>query len=583
MKFKKILPISTLVVAALLLFSLPANAQTAETPSLMDPVGTIYSWGYNHVGQLGTDSEGDDSQTPTEVVGDIIFFSGGQDHSLFISADSTLWAVGSNAFGQLGIDDEETASLASPVEVDDDVIYVSGGVRTTHYIKSDGTLWAMGDNTNGMLGVETGNDTQHSPIQVEIADNVVAALGNAINGFFLTEDGTLLGVGQNSHGQLAADPNDVDVVLPSDPAEIDTDVVTFAVGFGNVSYIKTDGTLWSIGRADAGMLGTGSTDPISTPAQIADDAVAVDCAARNCNYLDSEGQLWAYGRNTWGNVGDGTNDNALSPVEVINGEDVVSFGTGQRHAIFSKTDGTVWATGHNRELQVGQDPEVDQITEAEQINVGGTYDNITRVETSGAHNLVMDQSPAPPAPKNLSAEVQMEDDYSVVELTWDDVDVSDLSHYLISRTFDGSETSFQSETSSHNDTVSTGGEYTYSVKAVDETSFSSDPSSELVVGVEVNVSNEQNSNTPTAYKLEQNYPNPFNPSTTISYDVPEQTHVTLTIYNVMGQQVAELVNSAKRAGSHEVVWNAHHHVSGVYFYKITAGEFTAVRKLTLLK
>ncbi|MEX0721509.1 MAG: T9SS type A sorting domain-containing protein [Balneolaceae bacterium] len=583
MKNTKILSISTLVVAALLLFSLPANGQTAETPGIIDPMGTIYSWGYNHLGQLGIDSEDETSETPSEVIGNVIFFSAGQDHSLYISEDSTLWATGSNSHGQLGINDAEVASQLSPVEVDDDVIYVSGGIVSTHYIKSDGSLWAMGRNDFSQIGVETGGENQFSPVEVTDITDVVAAEGNQINGFFLTSDGTLYGVGQNSHGQMGADPNDVADVSPDDPAEIDTDVVKFAVGFGNVSYIKTDGSLWSIGRGDAGMLGTGSTDHIFTPAQIADAAVDVDCAARNCNYLDSDGQLWAYGRNTWGNVGDGTNDNALEPVQVLHGDNVVSFGTGQRHAIFAKNDGSVWATGHNRENQMAQGDEVDQITEAEEISVGGTYDNITIVSTNGAHNLVMDQSPAPPAPKNLSAEVQMEDDYSVVELTWDDVDVSDLSHYLVSRTFDGTETSFQSETSSFNDTVSTAGDYTYTVKAVDQTTFSSDPSSELVVNVEVNVSNEKNPNIPSAYSLGQNYPNPFNPTTTISFDVPEQSHVTLTIYNVMGQQVAELVNAAKSAGSHAVVWNAQHHVSGVYFYKITAGEFTAVRKLTLLK
>ncbi|RQW02637.1 T9SS C-terminal target domain-containing protein, partial [candidate division KSB1 bacterium] len=88
---------------------------------------------------------------------------------------------------------------------------------------------------------------------------------------------------------------------------------------------------------------------------------------------------------------------------------------------------------------------------------------------------------------------------------------------------------------------------------------------------------------PTEFALLQNYPNPFNPSTTIRYDLPRETHVTLKIYDIMGHLVAELVNEKHEAGAYELVWNANGVASGVYFYQITAGDFTSVRKLILMK
>jgi len=95
----------------------------------------------------------------------------------------------------------------------------------------------------------------------------------------------------------------------------------------------------------------------------------------------------------------------------------------------------------------------------------------------------------------------------------------------------------------------------------------------------------QADNIPFNFDLKQNYPNPFNPSTTIEYAVPENSFVTLKIYNVSGKEVASLVNSQLSAGNYSVLLNAdlYHLSSGIYFYKLTAGNQVAVKKLMLIK
>lgn len=83
--------------------------------------------------------------------------------------------------------------------------------------------------------------------------------------------------------------------------------------------------------------------------------------------------------------------------------------------------------------------------------------------------------------------------------------------------------------------------------------------------------------------LEQNYPNPFNPTTEIGYQISEVSHVTLRVYNVLGQEVATLVNEVKQPGRYEVTFDGTGLSSGVYFYRLQAGEFVDTKKLLLLK
>ncbi len=88
---------------------------------------------------------------------------------------------------------------------------------------------------------------------------------------------------------------------------------------------------------------------------------------------------------------------------------------------------------------------------------------------------------------------------------------------------------------------------------------------------------------PSSYSLEQNYPNPFNPTTTIRFALPNSSDVSLKVYDALGNEVMSLVNGFKNAGSHSVEMNASNLSSGVYFYKLQAGNFVATKKLTLIK
>jgi hypothetical protein len=105
------------------------------------------------------------------------------------------------------------------------------------------------------------------------------------------------------------------------------------------------------------------------------------------------------------------------------------------------------------------------------------------------------------------------------------------------------------------------------------------PAEHIVLDVQAEVSDL----IPTQYTLEQNYPNPFNPTTTIKFGLPRNSEVKLVIYDVLGQVAAEFAKKAMNAGYHEITFDASHLSSGIYFYKLEAGDFVNVKKMMLLK
>ena len=116
------------------------------------------------------------------------------------------------------------------------------------------------------------------------------------------------------------------------------------------------------------------------------------------------------------------------------------------------------------------------------------------------------------------------------------------------------------------------GSYSYRLKQIDN-----DGQFEYSNSVEVSFTE------PLEFSLKQNYPNPFNPSTTISYSLPEKAQVSLIVFDVLGREVANLVNKEQASGFYNVKFDASKLNSGIYFYKLTAGNFSEVKKLMLVK
>ena len=177
-----------------------------------------------------------------------------------------------------------------------------------------------------------------------------------------------------------------------------------------------------------------------------------------------------------------------------------------------------------------------------------------------------------------------------VKLTWTTASESDNSHFYLIRGTDGR--NFERVSSDISGTNSlTGSTYnyldgnlvngtTYFYKLVDVDINGYETVNDIMVTVTPSV----NANiVPDAYRLHQNYPNPFNPNTSISYDIQEAGHVSLTVFDVLGREVVTLVNENQTSGSYSVEFNAAKLSSGIYFYQLKVNDFTDLKKMVVLK
>ncbi len=117
-----------------------------------------------------------------------------------------------------------------------------------------------------------------------------------------------------------------------------------------------------------------------------------------------------------------------------------------------------------------------------------------------------------------------------------------------------------------------GSNFKYRLKQID-----TDGKYEYSPEVEVNI------NVPTDFSVKQNFPNPFNPTTKIEFAIPTDNHVQIKVFNVLGMELATLLNEHRQAGTHSVEFDASNLSSGIYFYKIVSGEYSEMRKMILLR
>jgi hypothetical protein len=185
---------------------------------------------------------------------------------------------------------------------------------------------------------------------------------------------------------------------------------------------------------------------------------------------------------------------------------------------------------------------------------------------------------------SFSASVSYQENGNVVELSWATATEMNNQGFYVERKsshsdwtslsfVQGQGTTTETHFYSYQDVDVATGSYSYRLKQMDF-----DGSSKYY-----NLGNVVEVSTPYTYSLSQNYPNPFNPSTTISWQLKNDGFVTLKVYDQLGKEVATLVNEEKPAGSYEIEFNASSLASGVYYYRISSGNFVDTKKMILMK
>lgn len=369
--------------------------------------GTLWTWGNNQSGQLGT--------TPTVLLAKLsspvqtiaggtnwVQISGGGLAFSGIKNDGTLWLWGFNDSGCLG--DGTTVDKSSAVQT------IAGGTnwkqvslagRQTGSVKTNSTLWTWGRNDFGQLGDNT-TLFRSSPVQtIAGGTNWKQICMCGPHTMALKIDGTLWTWGQNTKGALG----DNTTVSRSSPVQTiagGTDWVFVAGGAPGPSYsssaaIKNNGTLWTWGSNAYGQLATNNNIDQSSPVQtIAGGtnwrqvSMIADGFGTNLNYgwsagIKTDGTLWTWGRNNFGQLGDNTTISKSSPVQTIAG------GTNWKQVVCEqigggavKTDGTLWSWGANNYGNIGNNNITNYSSPVQTVATGVYWKQIASNQGSNA-------------------------------------------------------------------------------------------------------------------------------------------------------------------------------------------------------
>jgi len=291
------------------------------------------------------------STTPIQISGltDVIAIAAGDKHTIALKADGTVWVWGYNGYGQLGTETIETCETWSlvmgelypwdapcsttPIQISGltDVSAVAAGAYHTMALKTDGTVWSWGDNKHGQLGDGT-KDRSYTPVQVNSLTDIAAITGGGDHTIALTTDGTVWAWGENSVGQLG-DGTTTDSSTPVQVSGL-TDVTAIAAGgtsrkynffkYGHTIALKADGTVWAWGDNEHGQLGVTTTEI---------------CEVRFGTTRSTAASLYTFCSTT--------------PIQVSGLTDVSAIAAGFRHTIALKSNGTAWAWGDNEYGQLG--------------------------------------------------------------------------------------------------------------------------------------------------------------------------------------------------------------------------------------
>ena len=347
----------------------------------LDTERTLWGWGENEFGQVGSGTNKDE---PTQILGKVITqISTGNYHNIALDSNGKVWTWGRNNYGQLGnglSGDRNNSNDAIQITVGTggtitEFKYVSAGANYCMAIDENGGLWAWGQNNYGQLGDNT-KVTKKTPVQIEASIRFEKVSAGTNHTLAIDEDGNLYAWGQNNYGQLGKGDTKIRII----PNQVE---VSGGIHFKEVSAgkyhsmaIDEDGNLWTWGYNADGRLGNGLTGTKKSPIQIkaGTQFKAISAGDSHSMAIDEDGNLWGWGKNDYGKLGDGTTKTKKEPTQI----GTVKFkevSAGQKHTIAVQDDdgdNSLWVAGYNNYGELGDGTKITR-KELTKLSIGRDF------------------------------------------------------------------------------------------------------------------------------------------------------------------------------------------------------------------
>ena len=263
----------------------------------------------------------------------------------------------------------------------------SGGSEHALLVDNNGSLWAIGDNSWGRLGISEMKTIE----PIKVVNGGVKSVHSRSQTFFIKEDGSLWGMGRNDYGQLG-NGNNTDQTLPV--KTVDANVTQVVTVSETTMFLKTDGSVWTMGSNKNGKLGIGevgggsegSYTSTNLPTKIVGNGITQIAMGNSaCYFLGKEGSLWAFGSKNFGQLGERKVADRHFPIQIIK-KGVIEVSAYGHHVVFVKADGSLWGMGRNHRGQLGND-QYSEISFPVQI----MSSNVKSAKTGAEHTLVLMQ------------------------------------------------------------------------------------------------------------------------------------------------------------------------------------------------
>ncbi|RKG89192.1 hypothetical protein D7W82_07985 [Corallococcus sp. CA049B] len=313
-------------------------------------------------------------------------------HSLFLKKDGTVWAWGQNVAGQLGTGGTSGTPQSQPGRVNGlpSIKAVAAGIGHSLALDVSGNVWAWGQNASGQAGLGTAGNPVLVPTKVAALSNVQAIAANGNFSLALGADGRLWAWGQNASGQVGTGNTSAAVAMPVVVQGLPT-VRAMAAGVNHALALATDGKVWGWGLNTSAQAGTGATSAaVLAPVQVAGLplAKAVAAGAGHSLIVDEQfGNVWAWGQNTFGQVGTGSTSATpvVTPVPVNGVFAVTRLVAGHNSSLAIVGNGLTVAWGHNASGQLGNGGTANS---ASPVGVAGVTD-ATALAAGAQHALAL--------------------------------------------------------------------------------------------------------------------------------------------------------------------------------------------------